>query len=82
MSLNLLFTLQAAVVLIKYPHMKRTIEVFNSFAEAEEANKEYYRSLSPNQRIALLLVLRDQYRPYPNEVTEGFKRVCRIIKRS
>ena len=56
--------------------------VFSSFAEAEEADRKYYRSLTPNQRIANLLILRDQYRPYSNELTEGFKRVYRIIKRS
>ena len=62
--------------------MKKTIEVFKSFAAAEEADKKYYRSLSPDERIALLLILRDQYRPYSNELTEGFKRVYRVIKRS
>ena len=62
--------------------MRKTIEVFKSFAEAEEADKKYYRSLSPSQRIALLLVLRNEYRPYSNELTEGFKRVYRVIKRS
>ena len=62
--------------------MEKTIRVFRSFAEAVEADKKYYRSLSPNQRIALLLILRDQYRPYSNELTEGFKRVYRIIKRT
>jgi hypothetical protein len=62
--------------------MKKTIEVFKSFAEAEEADKKYYRSLTPNERIALLLILRDQYRPYSYELTEGFKRVYRIVKRS
>ena len=62
--------------------MKKVIEVFNSFAEAEQADKRYYRSLSANQRLAYLLILRDQYRPYSNELTEGFKRVYRIIKRT
>ena len=62
--------------------MKKTIEVFKSFAAAEEADKKYYRSLSPDERIALLLILRDQYRPYSNELTEGFKRIYRVIKRS
>jgi len=62
--------------------MKRTIRVFKSFAEVEKADKEYYRSLTPTQRNEMLLILRDQYRPYPNDITEGFKRVYRIIKRS
>jgi hypothetical protein len=62
--------------------MKKTIEVFRSFTEANEADKKYYRSLSPNERVALLLLLREQYRPYSDELTEGFKRVYRITKRS
>ena len=62
--------------------MKKTIRVFKSFAEAENADKEYYRGLTPAQRIAMLLILRDQYSPYPNDITEGFKRVYRVIKRS
>jgi hypothetical protein len=62
--------------------MDKTIQVFNSFEEAEKANKEYYRSLTPSQRIERLLMLRDQFRPYSNELTEGFKRVYRIIERS
>ena len=62
--------------------MKKTIEVFKSFAEADEADKKYYRSLTPNERVELLLLLRDQYRPYSDELTEGLERVYRIIKRS
>ena len=62
--------------------MKKTIRVFKSFAEAENADKEYYRALTPAQRVALLLILRDQYSPYPDDITEGFKRVYRVTKRS
>ena len=67
---------------MKSVYVKKTIEVFNSPQEAEEADKEYYRSLSPAERIERLLILRDQFRPYPDEVTEGFTRVYRVIKRS
>lgn len=62
--------------------MEKTIQVFRSFEEAEEADKEYYRSLSPAERVEILLILRDQYSPYDDELTEGFERVCRIIERS
>jgi hypothetical protein len=60
--------------------MERTVQVFESFEEAEEADKEYYRSLSPAQRVEILLILRDQYSPYDDELTQGFERVCRIIE--
>jgi len=62
--------------------MKKTIRVFKSFAEAENADKDYYRALTPAQRVKLLLILRDQFRPYSNDLSEGFKRVYRVIKRS
>lgn len=62
--------------------MKKTLRVFKSFTEAENADREYYRALTPAKRIEMLLILRDQHRPYPNDITEGFKRVYRVIKRS
>lgn len=63
--------------------MQKSIQVFHSFAEAEKANKEYYRSLSPAKRVEILLELRAQWQDSkPNEASEGFKRVYRIIKRS
>jgi len=67
---------------MKSVDVKKTIQVFNSLQKAEEADKEYYRSLSPAERIERLLILRDQFRPYPDEVTEGFTRVYRVIKHS
>ena len=60
--------------------MERTVRVFESFEEAEEADKEYYRSLSPADRVEILLILRDQYNPYDDELTKGFERVYRIIE--
>jgi hypothetical protein len=62
--------------------MERTIRVFESIEEAEEADKDFYRSLSPAQRVEILLILRDQYTPYDDELTKGFERVYRIIERS
>ena len=62
--------------------MEKTVRVFDSFEEADQADTEYYRSLSPAQRVEILLILRDQYSPYDDEVTQGFERVCRIIKHS
>jgi hypothetical protein len=50
--------------------MERKIQILKSFAEAEEADKKYYQSLTPEQRIQILLILRDRYRPYGDERTE------------
>lgn len=62
--------------------MERTVRIFKSFEEAEKADTEYYRSLSPSERVDILLMLRDQYSPYDDELTQRFERVCRITEGS
>ena len=62
--------------------MEKTIQFFKSFAEAEEADKKYYQSLTPTQRIEILLILRSQFQPHDHESRGRLKRVYRIIKRS
>ena len=62
--------------------MERKIQIFKSFAEAKEADKKYYHSLTPAQRIEIMLRLRNQYRPYGDELTEKFVRVLSIVKLS
>lgn len=58
---------------------KTAVKVFSSYEEAEAADKKFYRSLSPSQRLEILMFLRAQYSPYSNELTEGFERVCRVV---
>ena len=60
--------------------MERTIKIFRSFAEAEQADKEYYRSLTPAQRIQIVLMLRKHYAG--EELARGIQKVGRIVKRS
>jgi len=63
--------------------MEKRVQVFHSFADAEKADKEYYQSLSPAERIRILLSLIAQGRDRKgDETTEGLKRVYRVIKRS
>ena len=63
--------------------MKKSVQIFKSFSEAESADKEYYRSLTPAERMRILLTLIAQGRDRnANEPSEGLKRVYRIIKRS
>ena len=62
--------------------MEKVIQVFNSFAEAEEADKKYYQSLTPAQRIEMMLILRNLIKRNDDEPRGRLKRVYRIIKRS
>lgn len=60
--------------------MDKPIQIFDSFADAERAEEEYYKSLSPEQRLDLLLEIIAGYRGSKNETTRRFERVSRIIE--
>ena len=58
--------------------MKGEFRIFRSFAESERADRVYYRSLTPSQRLELLLELIQQW--HDNETAKGFERVYRAVK--
>ena len=58
--------------------MEKVARKFRSFAEADKADREYYLSLTPEQRLDILgdlIALAN-----PNETKQRLERVCRIIK--
>jgi hypothetical protein len=60
--------------------MDRTVAKFSSHEEAEKANREYYRSLTPQQRLEILFELVAQAHPENDASIRQFERVCRIVK--
>jgi len=59
-----------------------TIRKFKSFAEAEAADHEYYRNLSPHQRMEIFFELL-KYGPEPDErIPAGHARIHRVTKRT
>jgi hypothetical protein len=58
--------------------VEKTGRIFRSFAEDEQAEIEYYRSLTPEQRLDRLLDLVKSQQP--DEAEQRLERVCRIIK--
>lgn len=61
--------------------MKKVVTKHNSFAAADEADKLYYQSLTPSQRIEILLRLVAQQRAGQDGTRERFTRVYRIAER-
>ena len=55
---------------------KREFKVFKSFEEADEADWEYYRSLSGNEKLKLMLEIMAPY----YEANPRFERVYRVIE--
>ncbi len=62
--------------------MEVVVHKFGSWKEAEEADLRFYRSLSGQQRLDLLLELIQQGNSLTDEASKGFKRVYRIVKLS
>ena len=58
--------------------MEKVIRVFHSFAEAEAAEIEEDRNMTPEQRIAIVLEL--QTRIYPDAPQQRLARVYRITQ--
>jgi len=58
--------------------MQRVARIFRSFDESEQANKRYYLSLSPEQRMEILMDLINRGRH--DEAEQRFERVYRIVK--
>ena len=61
--------------------MEKTAQKFASFKEADQAEIAYYRSLTPLQRVDLLLELVAQGQPR-DEAERRLKRVYRIVELS
>lgn len=59
--------------------MEKIARVFHSFDEAEEADIQEDRRMTPEQRISIVLEL--QVRAHPEAAQRGFARVYRIIER-
>jgi hypothetical protein len=58
--------------------VEKAARKFHSFAEADQADREFYQSLSPEQRLGLLCDLIAA--SYPDEIKQRLERVYRVIK--
>lgn len=59
--------------------MQKTIRVLRTMEEAEQADREYYASLSPQEKLDLVFEL--SARAFDVEPTKRLDRVCRVVKR-
>jgi hypothetical protein len=61
--------------------MEKVIRVFNSFDDAEAADREYYRNLTPEQRLRVLFNIVAEDEAGKDGTQKGFQRVCRVTER-
>ena len=62
--------------------MEKVLKVFSSFEEAERADDEYYASLSPQERVDILLDMIAAYRESVGETEQRLERVYRVVELS
>lgn len=62
--------------------MEKVAKVFKNHAEQEREEIEYWKSVSPLEKLAQLEVIRTMYAEFMGyDITQGLQRVCRIIQR-
>lgn len=57
--------------------MAMVIQIFRSHEEAEAADRRFYASLTPGERVDMLIEMVNQ----SGEAAERFERVCRVVPR-
>jgi len=62
--------------------MEKVLKVFNSFEEADQADVDYYASLTSQERVDVLLDMIASYRESLRETGERLERVYRVIELS
>ena len=62
--------------------MEKVLKVFGSFEEADQADDEYYASLTPQQRVDILLDMIAAHRESLGETEQRLERVYRVIELS
>jgi hypothetical protein len=58
--------------------MDYVIRRYDSLAEADSAEAQYYGSLTPEERLDILFDLIESYRSANGEGSKGFERVYRV----
>lgn len=58
--------------------MEKTVRIFGSLEEADQSDASWYMTISPEERLKILIELRDRH--HPDAAEQGLARVSRIIQ--
>ncbi|MGA3095649.1 MAG: hypothetical protein ABSF25_04265 [Bryobacteraceae bacterium] len=58
--------------------MEKVVRIFSSFEDADEADARDDAAMSPEERLKILLELRD--RRHPDAAEQGLARVSRVVE--
>jgi len=58
--------------------VEKTVRIFTSFADADEADAREDSAMSPQERLQIVIDLRDLR--HPDAAQQGLARVCRVVE--
>ena len=58
--------------------MEKRVRIFDNFKEADEADAKEYAEMSPQDKVNIVLELRNRHNP--DALEQGLARVYRVIK--
>lgn len=61
--------------------MEKVLRVYESFEEAEAADRAFYRGLTPEARLQILFSIIEDYEAGLNESERRLQRVLRVVER-
>jgi hypothetical protein len=59
--------------------MREPVRIFDSFEAADQADDEHYRSLTPGERVDILLALITSHREALGDAAARLERVHRVV---
>lgn len=62
--------------------MLKKFRIFKTAEESEKAEREYYLSLSPEQRLEIAEKLRREYQRIHYGTQQRFRRIFRLVKQA
>ena len=62
--------------------MERILRTFDKFEDAEKSDDEFYASLTPQERLDILLEIVNQQLEISGEAAKGLERIYRVIELS
>jgi hypothetical protein len=62
--------------------MEKTVKKYNSFTEQEQDDILYWRTLTGEEKLKILEIIRANYWAIKNENPPGFQRVYRVVEQT
>jgi hypothetical protein len=82
MRLNRRYLIEIISIMTYYGTMQKVVRIFHSFREADEAERDAYMHLTPEERLSIVEQLRRENDKDYDGDQQRLQRVARVFQRS